>query len=154
VSSPIEEHFTHRFLNLYGAPNVVDPAAFKAEYVRALAGTEPTLLKAASDRVVDGHTFRNWPTVGECVAAIKAVAAERAAHARTIAAAQPPEPRAEPAPEMRARVDVLLRQTRANLKVIEADHLDHPYKGLSKPDFERMQARSPNGHLHRQRGTS
>lgn len=77
MTTPVTELVTKRFLIQYGAPDTIDQKAFLAEYEKALAGTDADLLKQAADLIVKQHKYRNWPTVGECVAAVEVVATQR-----------------------------------------------------------------------------
>lgn len=110
MMNPVEEFFTRRFLNLYGAPDAVDPAIFVAEYGNALAGTDVEILKAASDLVVRRHKYRNWPTVGECLDAVNTIAEQRAAQRLRTTPPQRDE-REVPSKESQERVAALARET-------------------------------------------
>lgn len=66
-----------RLTNTYGAPNVPDPEALSAEFCKALKGYNPSYLEAALDKIIRSRTFPGWPTVGEVVAEVAAVAASR-----------------------------------------------------------------------------
>lgn len=151
--TPVEKHITNKFLIQYGAPDTIDPAEFVAEYERALSGSDTALLIAAAARVIDKHTFRNWPTVGECVAAVNAIATERAADALRRAPPQPSEPRPAYSAGSTARVGALLNETVQNLKAVDDNRPGSPHKfdwsKTSKPEFEKTQVTSPNAYLHR-----
>lgn len=73
----VKEHIVQRFFTVYGNPKTNDKAAFFAEYEKALNGTDPEILRLAADLVIKQHTFTNWPTIGECVEAVKTVAERR-----------------------------------------------------------------------------
>ena len=123
-----QRYLTDRFLNLYGVPDAVDPKAFVAEYDKALGGTEESLLKAAADQIVRDHKFRNWPTVGDCVAMVRTVATQRAmAKARSA----PPEyaRTVTHSAESRARVNALVKQA---LHAMRSQAAEAP-----KPVFDR-----------------
>lgn len=120
MTDPIEQFLTRRFLNLYGSPDAVDPAAFVAEYGKALRGTDASILEEASDRVVKQHKYRNWPTVGECTDMVNVVAEQRARereHKNWGNTRVNPHP--VPTAEQRARVDALLAETKDKLKAVD-----------------------------------
>lgn len=135
MSTAVERCLTDRFLNHFGAPDVLDPKAYEAEYERALAGTAEDILFEAGSLVIKRHKFRNWPTVGECAAAVEQIAEERSA-AKTRAAnnAKPAAPTwQEPTAEMKARVDALMRETIVKLKSMRPK----PVKTAPLPDVSR-----------------
>lgn len=142
--NPVEQFFTRRFMTLYGAPDTKDPAAFVAEYNKALAGTDDDILQAASDLVVRQHTFRNWPTVGECVEAVGIVATRRAA---AEARSTPPwfTPRTTHSAESRARIAALVNETLAALKTMNPKPRIEPFdwSRTSKPAWEKRMRESP-----------
>lgn len=108
-----------RFLNLYGAPNAIDPKAFVGEYRRALGSVAEHLLKAAIDRAIDNHVYPTWPTVGECKQALHSVCEEHAAEAARTRKPEPPGPPTLPysqwSPERKAEHEALLAQFHANM---------------------------------------
>lgn len=118
MSDPIKEFFTGRFLNLYGAPKAVDPAAFVAEYTKALKGTDRDILEAASDLIVRKHAYRNWPTVGECCKAVQEVAEQEYARKAWVS---PPETAdfPKPTPEAKAAVEALVSRTIGHLRSVK-----------------------------------
>lgn len=106
--------FVNRLANHYGFPEVGDPKGLVADYVAALDGTDADLLKAASDRLIRTHQFRNWPTVAECRTAIDRAASDRLNAQRRFGT--PVEPvRRVPTPEERARVQALVDGLKAKL---------------------------------------
>ena len=109
----VKELIIQRFLTLYGPPKTNDKKAFFAEYQRALGGVEPDILKAAADKAIDGHTYPSWPTIGEVVDAVRAVAEQRAMERLRVP--QPVEHRKEPSPEQKARVDALIQKAVQNI---------------------------------------
>lgn len=114
--TPVEEYFTRRFMVLYGAPNTVDPAAFVAEYNKALAGTDADLLQIASDLVVKQHKFRNWPTVGECVEAVQITAVRRNQERAFSRWSTSRDDYVAPSSDARVRVAALVAEATATLK--------------------------------------
>src|SRR5262245_56569473 len=83
--------FIQRFQTNYGPANTNDVPAFYAEFTRALGPYDDDILREAANRLIEvprGQDGRGrfWPTVGECVAVVKAVAEER----REIALARNP----------------------------------------------------------------
>lgn len=110
--------FVRRFINNFGAPTVIDVDAFYAEYERALGGTDDDILREAAAHVIDHHSYpQRWPTVAECKTAVDHIATERAlARARRNWGKKDEQPRQEPTPESRARVEALMRATMADFK--------------------------------------
>lgn len=87
--SPHVNRLLTRFTALYGTPRTEDLEAFALEYDRALRGYSAAVLSEAGDVVVRNHTFRAWPTPGECVAACREIGRRLdSVRARTLA----PEP--------------------------------------------------------------
>lgn len=109
--------FVKRLQNHFGPPeHAADEKALAADYAAALAGTHPTVLQQASDRLISKHQYRNWPTIGECRLAVEVVAAEwssalaRMRRGHTGVEIYPP-----PTEEQRQRVSDLVRATTALL---------------------------------------
>jgi hypothetical protein len=106
--------FVARLHNHYGPPeHAPDAKALIADYRAALAGTDPAVLQAASDRLIRAHQYRNWPTVGECREAVTVACAD---HARKHRRYEPPAARVEPSAESKARVQALVDGVRARLR--------------------------------------
>lgn len=103
--------FVNRLANHYGFADVANPKGLVDDYVAALAGTDPDVLRKASDRLLTVHTFRNWPTVGECIAMINVVATHRMSDRKL----EPIEARPEQTPEQRARVAAMVAGFAATL---------------------------------------
>ena len=146
----VRKLFTDRFFNLYGPAEAVDPKSFVGEYVHALAGNAAELLKPAADHVIAEHKYRNWPTVGECVAAVRTIA-ERAAAAR-LRAPPPVEPRPIYSADARERVAALVEEAKASLTKATPPHPRPKLPDVGREAFEKMQRESPNPHLHRKPG--
>lgn len=112
--SSTERYLTVRFLNQWGTPDCVSFDAFVSEYIRALEGTDPDILKAAGNHLIDHHRYpMRWPTVAECRAIIHEIADERARR-KTLMIAPPDE--VPPTPEQRARAAKLMEQAAARIK--------------------------------------
>lgn len=71
--TPVQQHVFQRFITLYGSPETADLPKFLAEYTKALGKADPLRLEKAVDRIVSNHSYRSWPTVGECAAALRQV---------------------------------------------------------------------------------
>lgn len=141
----VNQHIIQRFITVYGAPATEDPKAFFAEYQKLLAGADAEIIKEASDLIIRRHTFRNWPTIGECNEAIQSVAA-RLAQDRARLANHPYEQRRTASPEAKARVEAMIA---AALPKIAEAHKKIPvamtYKPMdwgqvAKPAFEQRWA--------------
>lgn len=110
------KEFVQRILNHYGAPeHVADRKAFSDDYIASLNGTDADVLAEASDRLIKAHTYRVWPTIGECIQMVDLVARERARQ-RQQAERQPIERRQEPTPEQKARVAALVKGATEKLR--------------------------------------
>lgn len=157
-SEVVNRCVVQRFINNFGAPDVADPNALMAEYenARALIGASEEILIEAMNNLVWGHTYRNWPTVGECVAAVNAVIGKRAAAKGAYASSSwNDERRDEPTPEQRARVKELARQTVANLKVLGPRTSDlPPLPDVSRPAWEARFGSEPKQIPSYQQGNS
>lgn len=99
-----------RFMAVYGKPNSPDEEGFYAEYAKALSNWSAEFLDKAADLIIKEHTSPFWPTVGECTAMLRRVAAAEAAKS--------PRPRAwdeidrmdpdrKPDPEMAAKIQAI-----------------------------------------------
>ncbi len=132
--------FVNRFINHYGFVDITNPKGLVDDYVAALTGTDVDVLRAASDRLLKEHQFRNWPTLGECRIAIDKAALERTSE-RDRNRREPEQPRQEPTPEQRQRVNDLVKATTERiathakrcegkrvLDVIYADIHGRPYR--------------------------
>lgn len=109
--------FVERFINHYGTPDAPNLAALVEDYEAALRGTKPEILQAASERLIRSHTFRSWPTIGECRAAVDAAAVEAAARRQRQARGYEPTPGwAPPTAESRTRVQALVDGLKSKLK--------------------------------------
>ena len=116
-TGPVDTVLIPRFVTQYGSPPSAanDTQRFFNEYRRALKFASEETLNRAVDRIIDAQEGRFWPTVGEVVAAVKAVVAEMVAEERN---RKPPthEEYARPDPQTRARVDLMVKDTLAAIK--------------------------------------
>lgn len=158
MSNPVAQHFTQKFLNLYGAPDAVDPKAYVEEYARALTGTDPEILRLASNRIVDGRIIdgkavRGWPSVGECVAAVKSVALRLEADRRSKAYAEQAAGKSDtvPMPDAKERVKALVKQAKSHLANADLERrLQNPPPALTdwkrgqKPAWEARMVSDPH----------
>lgn len=118
MSIAVKQHIIKRFLVLYGAPKSEDQAGFVQEYIDALDGTDPALLAEAANLLRDQHKYPTWPTIGECKEAIREVAERRSlAQQRQAQSRDTNEVRPSPTAESRARVDAMMKDAIANLKI-------------------------------------
>jgi hypothetical protein len=112
--------FAQRLMNHYGSPeHAGDVKALVADYVAALNGADPAILQEASDRLLKAHTYRSWPTIGECRLMVEAVAAERTRNAERWARRNEPSTRTEPTEEQRQRVNELVKSTADRMADLE-----------------------------------
>jgi hypothetical protein len=111
------DEFVQRLLNHIGPPDhATDLKTFKADYVAALGGAEPDILREASERLLKARTYRAWPMVGECVEAVGAVAGERERkRQRESRGGTSPYATNNATPEMRQRVAALVKATVAEM---------------------------------------
>jgi hypothetical protein len=108
--SDVYDLVVSRFTTVFGPPTTDDHDRFVAEYYRALDGTDPELLRAAMDIVLDRQKLPVWPTIGECKLAVLEAVNNRD-HARRYSTTAPTEPdRSEPTPEGRAIMQVAMRR--------------------------------------------
>lgn len=138
----VQSQVIERFGNLYGAANTPDPVAFKAEYTRALGGTDPDLLRAAIDFAIDGHTYQTWPTVGDCKAAVQVVAARRESdRKRRDWNGQDERAWHHATPESRARVGALMKEAVKNLQEGGWDLAKEKRKWAARQEAKAIEAR-------------
>ena len=110
-----ERYMTARFLDQWGTPNCVSFKAFIGEYIRALEGTDPSILKAAGDYLIDNHAYpMRWPLVAECKVVVRDIAEERAQRKAALMLSPPDE--VLPTQEQRERAAILMQQVVANIK--------------------------------------
>lgn len=150
--SPAEEAI-ERLLALFGEPKTSSPERFLEEYRKALAGIDPRVLERATDRVIQKSTF--WPKPVEIIAEAHHIAAVLYSHRPTDWDAVDKDRRAGWSPsdlkkfrseEARANVQAMVDQMKANIAAMEVDPKDDvDWQAGQQPDFEDMQARSPNG---------
>lgn len=60
-----------RFVTVFGEPKTDRPDAMIAEYEKALDGNTSEVLNRAVDNLFKRTKFRVWPTIGECIVAVK-----------------------------------------------------------------------------------
>ena len=119
-------HIVDRFTMLYGEPQTTDLAKFVADYERELAGIDQGILREASDILVRKHVYRIWPTIAECLSAVRDASYWRE-RANEIKASAKPEPeRKEPPKASIARVDQMIAEFKAHVARQEA--------GIDRPD--------------------
>lgn len=139
-----------RFMAQWGEPKTPHIEIFLGEYERALRGTDPDMLIAATDACIDTETY--WPRVAIVRRHIDIACARREAAERYKAPEHQPIPDGPPpSPEMRARVAALLAKGKAALQAMDDPVEAKPnyWRDVTKPAFEEMQRNSPNAKLHR-----
>lgn len=98
--------FVDRLAVIWGEPQGAAAELVRAEYVDALSQFRGDILDAAYAHVRDTHRYRNWPSIGDCVAAARA--ASVSPRPRRQAQAEN-ESYAEWTPERVAEADALCR---------------------------------------------
>jgi hypothetical protein len=68
-----ETKFVKRMAALFGDPNSGDINDVIVEYENALKGEPDLVLQRAADLIARQRTIRAWPTVAECLKAVKSV---------------------------------------------------------------------------------
>ncbi len=140
-----------RFAAQWGDPKTPNDEMFLGEYERALSGTDPDILREATDTVIDSETY--WPRVAIVKRHVEAAAVRRDTSRRYKNPEHQPFDDAPHNPEMKARVAALLSKATEVLRGM-GDPIKGPTEPLpdvTKPAFEDMQRNSPNPHLHRRR---
>jgi hypothetical protein len=112
--SAFQTHIVDRFEKLYGPPQTSDLPGFLADYKRELAGIDQGILREASDTLVRTHQYRNWPTIAECLAAVRTATRWRAVANELKAAAKPEPERKAPSSASAARIDAMIAQFKAH----------------------------------------
>ena len=69
--SAVRDVVIRRFVTVFGEPKTDNSSAMVAEYERALRGTSPEVLQRAVDKLLRKTKFRVWPTIGECMDAVR-----------------------------------------------------------------------------------
>lgn len=130
-----------RFTILYGAPATDDIELFFDEYRKALGGVSGDRLARAIDRIVNDHKYRNWPTIGECRAAVRAVTEDMERMSELRNYKPEPERMGEPSAAAKARVDRLQAECVAYLRAVgEAGKGDPPpLPAVDRSAWERRQ---------------
>lgn len=149
-----------RMLAMFGEPKTTSPERFIAEYQKALAGVEASLLELAVDRVMKRSTF--WPKPAEILEEVNRIAADKYRHRATDWDAVEADRKAgwqfsdltkgAPTPEARARAQAMVEEFKRNIEAMRMDDCDDPLE----PDWERgqrdgfleMQRNSPNKLMH------
>lgn len=72
MTNHVRNHFLRRMLTVFGEPKTDNVEAFLGEYERALGGYTEESLKRGADAIINGNTFKAWPTPGKCREAIEA----------------------------------------------------------------------------------
>ena len=135
----------NRFATMWGEPKTDNVDRYLHEYHRALSGTDPDLLEAATAACIDSETY--WPRVAIVKQQVEIASARRFRH--TPPEHQPIGP--PPSPEMKARVAALFAKGKAALQAMAEPVEAKPnyWRDVTRPAFEAMQRNSPNGNLHR-----
>lgn len=118
--SAFQTHIVERFIQLYGPPQTSNVPGFLADYERELAGIDQGILREASDILVRKHLYRNWPTIGECLAAVRDATYWREQAAKVRAAVKPEPARVVPPKPSIARVDAMIAKFKAHVAAEEA----------------------------------
>lgn len=66
-----EKRFLARLSAAFGDPGGSDDAATVIEYANAIAGTTPEILDAAATAIIRDRKYRSWPSISECLDAIR-----------------------------------------------------------------------------------
>ena len=118
--TPVQKHILRRFTVLYGRPNTAGEEEFLAEYTRALGGVEDSRLMAASDLIVREHKFLCWPTVAECLGALRRVLFERQREAELRGyQTQPRETRRAPTEASKVLVAGMVAKLKADMAALD-----------------------------------
>lgn len=136
----------NRFTTLWGDPKTDNIDVYLHEYHRALDGTDPDLLEAATDACIDTETY--WPRVAVVKRHVDIASSKRPSRYKP--AEHQPIAGPPPSPEMKARVAALLAKGKAVLQAMQdpPDAKPNYWRDVTKPAFEEMQRNSPNPHLH------
>ncbi|MBX9659056.1 MAG: hypothetical protein K2X00_10850 [Nitrospiraceae bacterium] len=118
-----------------------------ADAYKAILGTAPNVLEAASEAIIRDRASPFFPTIGEIRHAIQA-AALRINPPKKIEDAQSQWP--APTPEMKTRVNDLVAQAKRRIAATNLSAAEKQLKARSASftDFEAMQRASPNAELH------
>ena len=80
----VENLMLRRLGNIYGEPDVPNPAGFMEEFARQLQGFTDSELHAATDHIIRKRSKikRAWPTIGECLTACEVARSNKLAKMR------------------------------------------------------------------------
>lgn len=140
-----EDRVVARLFAVFGEPKTTNPALFLEEFAKAIKSYSAEVLERATDEVIRDCTF--WPKPKEIVDRATAIATSIA---RRNKPAAKPEPLPPPlTPEQKAEADRIMAEFYANIKAKEITEQGavNWHRG-QRPQFEQMQAESPNTHLH------
>lgn len=140
-----------RLASVFGEPKTADPELYVKEFRKALAGVDGTLLEKAVDRWIKRDT-PFWPRPGELLAEADLAAADLYRGNKTYFQAKDREPLSE---EAKARVDAIFKramETLAGAGKVSGEATEVQWERGRKGEFEAMQERSRNQHLHKTGG--
>lgn len=142
------DEFINRMLVLYGAPDTADTDIFFNEYRAAIGKTEPRVLAVAASIIRDEHEYKNWPVPAMVRKAI-ASASVRVHGPAKHEDKNWQNPRANPSPESRQRVQSLVSEALQSMGGEGGGAKPkYPFVQVQRPAFEAMQRNSPNQDLH------
>ena len=140
------DEFIQRLAVTFGPPDTADEDLFLQNYIDVIGTAHPRVLDVAFSIIRDEHEFKAWPMPAIVRKAI-ASAALRVNGPPRAPEAFHTNPRANPSPEARQRVQALVSGL---VQQIGDESQNGPKKilGVTRPEFEEMQRKSPNQYLH------
>jgi hypothetical protein len=113
MSADAAELAIGRLILLFGEPKAQNVSAWIAEYRLALVGFHDDAIRMGIDELLRTRTMRAWPSIGECVGACRAAGSKLGVKPSRLPWEREEEPDVLPTDEERARVNEMVRKSRA-----------------------------------------
>lgn len=151
------ETLLRRFATVFGPPNTPEPAAFVAEYRRALSfyDNRPDVLDRVASDLIDGQEMPFWPAVGKVRKHAEKIAGVLYSQQHASRRREEDQEVKEPtgpfrvSDEKREELNRLVQDAVRKMRGGEVMTKSFELRDVSRPAFERMQRESPNG-MHRE----
>lgn len=148
------DELIHRMLVLFGSPDTADDEIFIKEYRAVVGQPSPRVLDVAFSIIRDEQEFKTWPMPAVVRKAINS-ASERVYGPPKHEDKNWQNPRANPSPESRRRVDDIVSNALQAMAEKTGDGKPkYPFATVQRPGFEAMQRNSPNRYMHEEQPRS
>lgn len=142
------DEFLARLAITFGQPDTADEALFIENYEAVIGKTSPRVLDVAFSIIRDEQEFKTWPMPAVVRKAINS-ASERVYGPPKHEDKNWQNPRANPSPESRRRVDDIVSNALQAMAEKTGDGKPkYPFATVQRQGFEAMQRNSPNRYMH------